>query len=220
MFGNNQRPVASPLGSSTQNVCIGGLTDQAPRLRTHQEQPVHIIVDDSYSMSDGKAQEATLAVAALLSELADPANKDGFRVTLIRFGSSFMVEASAQAPETINAAFNGKSGGTHGAKPLHAALQAEQNFVARPERRRVPGVVVFMSDGELCDDSQALREADALKQIGVTIIAIGFGADADEALLKRIATSPQHYAFASVGSLAGIFAKVGKTISQSLTKCT
>lgn len=41
----------------------------------------------------------------------------------------------------------------------------------------------------------------------MTIIAIGFGSGADVVKLKSIAMSPQHYVYAILGSLAGLFAK-------------
>ncbi len=200
-----------------QEPVIGGIATVA-RLKTYNEQPVHLLPDDSGSMSGTKAKEATTAMKTLMSELADPRNKDGFRIDVIRFGSNATLECVAVPPESVNVSITGSSGGTNAAPALELALQYERSFVSRPERRRVPGVVVIMSDGHLGDTARAVRAANELKDAGVTIIAIGFGSDADTATLQRIATSPAHYAFADVGTLVGVFAKVGKTISQQLGK--
>jgi uncharacterized protein YegL len=200
-----------------QDPVVGGLAN-VTRLKTYNEQPVYAIIDDSGSMSGAPSQEASQAAMALMAELADPRNKDGFRVTVIRFGSSSTMVASSAEPETISVAFTGSSGGTVAAPALAMAQKAEKGFTPRPERRLVPGMVVFMSDGGLGDTTEAIRVANEMKQAGMTIITIGFGAGADVATLQTIATSPQHYAYANVGSLVGLFAKVGKTLSQQLSK--
>lgn len=200
-----------------QDPYVGGLGNLT-RLKTHNEQPVHVVMDDSVSMSGAPAREASQAAMALLKELADPKNKDGFRVNVIRFGSSATMVASSAAPETISVAFSGTSGGTVAAPALKMAQAAEKTFAPRPERRLVPGIAVFMSDGGLSDTAETIRVANEMKQAGMTIITIGFGSGADVATLQAIATSPQHYAYANLGSLVGLFAKVGKTLSQQLSK--
>ena len=200
-----------------QDPFVGGLGN-VTRLKTYNEQPVHLVMDDSGSMSGAPAREASLAAMALAKELADPKNKDGFRLNVIRFGSSATMVASSVAPETLSVAFSGTSGGTVAAPPMRMAQSAEKAFIARPERRLVTGIVVFMSDGGLGDTAETIRVANEMKQAGMTIITIGFGGGADVATLQAIASSPQHYAYANLGSLVGLFAKVGKTLSQQLSK--
>ncbi len=210
-------PTMSTPFAPGQDPVVGGLGN-VTRLKTYNEQPVYAIIDDSGSMYGTPSQEASQAAMALMAELADPKNKDGFRVNVIRFGSSSTMVASSAAPETISVAFTGSSGGTVAAPALAMAQEAEKSFAARRDRRRVPGIVVFMSDGALSDTTEAIRVANEMKQAKMTIITIGFGAGADVATLQAIATSPQHYAYANVGSLVGLFAKVGKTLSQQLSK--
>lgn len=199
-----------------QDPVIGGIGN-VTRLKTYNEQPVHLMLDDSASMSGAPSLELSQAAMALLAELAAPKNKDGFRINVIRFGSDSTVIAASAAPETISVAFSGSSGCTSAAPALVLAQNAEKTFTPRPERRRVPGIAVLMSDGHLDDRAEAIRVANDMKQAGITIITIGFGTGADVAALQAIATSPQHYAYANLGSLVGLFSKVGKTISQQLT---
>ena len=104
------------------------------------------------------------------------------------------------------------------APAMKMAQSAEKAFTPRPERRLVTGIVVLMSDGALSDTAETIRVANEMKQAGMTIITIGFGSGADVATLQAIASSPQHYAYANLGSLVGLFAKVGKTLSQQLSK--
>lgn len=200
-----------------QDPVVGGVEKNVTRLKTYNEQPVHLVLDDSASMSGAPSLELSQAAMALLAELADPKNKDGFRVNVISFGSTSKLVASSVAPETISVAFSGSSGCTSAAPALSLAQNAEKAFTPRPERRRVGGIAVVMSDGHLDDRSEAIRVANDMKKAGITIITIGFGSKADVAALQAIATSPQHYAYANLGSLVGLFSKVGKTLSQQLT---
>ena len=197
IFSNNESKgtqIVSSQFAPGQNPVVGGI-DVVTRLKTYNEQPIHAIIDDSGSMSGAKSLETSKAVTALLAELAEPKNKDGFRVNLISFGSSSEMVSTSAAPETISFAFSGSRGGTNAVPALMLAQNAEKTFIPRPDRRRVPGMVVFMSDGQLSDTEEAIRVANDMKEFGITIITIGFGADADIATLKTIATRPSSPGF-------------------------
>lgn len=198
----NGDPITSGPFAFGQDPIVGGLGN-VTRLKTYHEQPVYGIIDDSGSMSGSPAREASQATMALAKELADPKNKDGFRLSVIRFGSSATMVASAAAPETISVAFSGSSGGTVAAPALKMAQAAEKSFTPRPERRLEPGIVVFMSDGGLGDTAESIRVANKMKQAGMTIITIGFGSGADVSTLQSIATSPQHYAMPTLAAWSG-----------------
>ncbi|MDD4979487.1 MAG: VWA domain-containing protein [Gallionella sp.] len=211
--GQGVTPHTSSMGVSP---VIAGCNN-APRLKTYLDQLANLVIDDSGSMSGGKAAEANRAGTALMAELDNPKNKDGFRVSLIRFGSTALLEGEALPPSGVSFNFNGSSGGTMGAPGLLLAKRSIEKYSARPDRRLTSPVVVFMSDGGLADSAHTLQVADEIKQkLGGTIISIGFGSDVDEAILKQIASSPQHYSFAQVGNLTGLFAQVGKTMTNSL----
>jgi uncharacterized protein YegL len=61
-------------------------------------------------------------------------------------------------------------------------------LAAAPGGQRHRPVVVLLSDGsQIGDPAQAVGRADALREAGVTIYAVGLGADADRAQLERIA---------------------------------
>ena len=174
------------------------------------------VPDNSGSMSGAKAAEASQALATCLQELADPANKDGFRVSVIPYGSSAQVAHSASEPLQALTTLDGNGGGTSLAPALSLAQAEVTNYSPRVDRRLQPPVVIVFSDGQLGDSAQAEIEAKRLNQMGCKLITIGFGTDADEAQLRRLASAPDHYAFANVGQLKSLFAMVGKTLSQQI----
>lgn len=201
----------------SQNTPVIAGCDNSPRLRTYPEQEIILVADDSGSMSGAKASELNQACQKLITELNDPKNKDGFRLSVVRFGSDAYVEESAVPPANTTIAFSGSSGGTNAASGLSLAKMEIENFMPRADRRKTNPVIIFMSDGYLDDADKAINLAEELKsKYQATIIAIGFGSDADSEALKKIASSHQHYAEAEVGTLAKLFAHVGKTVTNSL----
>lgn len=195
---------------------IAGVSDNARPMKIYGDQLVIFIADNSGSMSGAKATEASQALATCLQELADPANKDGFRASVIPYGSSAYVAHSANEPLAAMTTLDGNGGGTSLAPALSLAEAEVNNYSPRADRRIQSPVIIVFSDGQLGDGAQAEIEAQRLKQMGCKLITIGFGSDADEAQLRRLATAPDHYAFANVGGLKTLFAQVGKTLSQQI----
>ncbi len=194
----------------------GGVSDNDRPLKTYSDQNIIFLPDNSGSMSGPKAAEASAAIAACLAELNAEANKDGFRVSVITYGSSPKVVVSAQSPATASITLDGSGGGTFLAPAFKLAQSEIDQYKGRPNRKLQDPVVIVFSDGQLGDGPQAEVEARALKDRGATVIAIGFGSDADEKQLRRIASQPDNYAFANVGQLKHLFALVGKTLSQQM----
>ena len=214
-----QTPVNSAVTASFQGQqgggpIIAGVPDDARPLKVYGDQLVMFLADNSGSMSGPKAQEASQAISVCLTELADPNNKDGFRASVISYGSSSHLLHSASEPMKATTTLDGNGGGTSLAPALCLAQAEIAKYSVRPNRRLQPPVAIIFSDGQLGDGHQAEIEANRLKQQGVKVISIGFGADADEAQLRRLASAPDHYVYANVGQLKPLFALVGKTLSQ------
>ncbi len=199
-------------------IAIKGVNDDSQRLKVYGEQLVCIAGDNSGSMSGAKAGEATAAIAACMRTLTDPVNKDGFRVSFVSYGSSARLESSAVEPGSLGAHLDGSGGGTALAPALRAIGREIDGYAYRPGRVRQAPVVIVFSDGCLADTAAAIAEAAALKAKGAMLITIGFGSDVDAGALQSIASAPDHYAFADVGQLQTLFARVGKTLSQSMVK--
>lgn len=213
----------SPINSAVTSVfqgqqgggpIIAGIPEDVRPFKIYGDQPILFLLDDSGSMSGGKAKEASQALLVCLNELNDPSNKDGFRVSVISYGTRSHLLHSCSEPMNALTTLDGSGGGTNLAPAICLAKTEVANYVARPNRRLQPAVAIIMSDGQLGDGAQAELEANRLKQQGVKVITIGFGTDADEAQLRRLASAPDHYAYANVGQLKPLFALVGKTLSQ------
>jgi uncharacterized protein YegL len=193
---------------------IAGVPDDARPLKVYGDELIMFLADNSGSMSGPKAVEASQAISVCLNELADPSNKDGFRVSVLTYASSSQLLHSASEPMKAITTLDGNGGGTSLAPAICLAQAEVTKYSVRPNRRLQPAVAIIFSDGQLGDGPQAEIEASRLKAMGVKVITIGFGADADEAQLRRLASAPDHYAFANVGQLKPLFALVGKTLSQ------
>lgn len=200
-------------GGPADTVMYGGLK---PRARTYNEQLVIFVADNSGSMSGEKAQEASQAIRTCQQELASPLNKDGFRTSVIVYGSSSRVAHSAQPPESAGIELDGSGGGTTLAPALDLALAEIRSYKARPDRMLKPAMVIVFSDGQLDDGKAAEASAQKIKNMEATIVSIGFGQDADAEQLRRLATSRAHFTQADVSQLKGIFASVGKTLSAQI----
>ena len=221
MFTRSLQTRAAPQftqGVQGGPIPIKGINDDSQRLKVYGEQLVCIAGDNSGSMSGAKASEATAAIAACMQALADPVNKDGFRVSFVSYGSSAHLESSAVEPAILGAHLDGSGGGTELAPALRIIGREIDGYAYRPGRARQAPVVIVFSDGCLADTASATAEAAVLKAKGARLITIGFGGDVDAGTLQSIASAPDHYAFADVGQLKGLFALVGKTLSQSMVR--
>lgn len=58
--------------------------------------------------------------------------------------------------------------------------------------RKVPRVIVVITDGESSDTDKLNAEAEKLKAAGVTIYMVGVGEKVNEAELNRVATGPDY----------------------------
>lgn len=175
-----------------------------------------LVRDRSGSMSGQKAQDASAASSDLIAELARPANRDGFEVAVIDFhGSADIIHdispatALAGKVESIKA-----GGGTDITSGLQAALEVIGRRGADGTTYLRPVVVVF-SDG---NSGGPEAVADKIKAIA-DVVTVAFGADANEPLLQKLASSPQHFYRCRNGAeLRAFFAAVGATLTASLQR--
>jgi uncharacterized protein YegL len=80
-------------------------------------------------------------------------------------------------------------------------------------------LVLLFSDG--CHNTGPSPEPAAarLRAAGATVVSVAYGTDADEDLLRRLATSPQHFFRCKDGKeLRAFFAAVGATLSASVPR--
>ncbi len=179
--------------------------------------------DCSGSMTGEKAKEAAAASMDLNTELADPANKDGFLVALIDFDSSAeivqdLTPATKLAGQDIPLDIGRFGGSTNITSGLEKALDIVNRVENSPEEH-LKTVVIIFTDGDHNTGPSPEQVAEQLKK-KADIVAIAFGSDADEGLLKRLASTPQHFYRCKSGGkeLRAFFAAVGATMTATRTR--
>lgn len=184
-------------------------------------QKVVLVRDDSPSMAGRKAKDATAASIKLLEELAAPVNKDGFFVAVIDFAGAARVANSFERATVLTGKLSelaGRSGGgTNITEAVEKALDLLRSAGAVGEAgvAFLQPVTLLFSDGEANTGGSPVSAASELRQFS-DLVTVAFGDDADEVLLREIATSPQHFYRCKDGrELRQFLAEVGKTLTAT-----
>lgn len=178
-----------------------------------------LIRDCSGSMNGQKASDASAASQGLVQELAEPSNRNGFEVAVVDFADEAILEHDVTlATELVGHVCSIESrGGTDMASGFETATE----ILSRPQFNSeiyLRPVVVAFSDGCTIKRAETGELAGLLKQ-HADLVTVAFGSDADEAFLKTIASTPDHFYRCSNGkSLRAFFAAVGVTLSASLQR--
>ncbi len=172
--------------------------------------------DHSTSMSGHKLQEMLMALDGHFLQLADPANKDGFYVTIIPFNHSSHVHCSAVSASSVPALNLVASGGTNFDSPLKKAIKEieAQKAVPNPDGWHwLRPVVIFPSDGRSKVADKNIQELHEIADV----VAIAYGADADQATLSRISSYGQVQVVGTdSGAMRGFLSVVGNTLISTL----
>ncbi|MBT8467321.1 MAG: VWA domain-containing protein [Deltaproteobacteria bacterium] len=207
---------------------------QAPNFTTGLKRPAWVssnvrqlatvVGDGSPSMDGKKAADAEQAIRALVQELAAPSNKDAFDVAICRFDGDradrlIPIRRASEAMAEMKSLklCSGRSGTnvTCGLEEAESILNERQGT----EVREVDPCVLVFSDGQHNTGPRPEPVADRLKSNNVTIVTIAYGNDADEDLLRRLASSPQHSFRCKDGkALRAFLATVGATLSASIPR--
>lgn len=193
-------------------------------LTSKSAQFVAIARDASPSMAGQKAEDATRACVELVDELAKPDNKGGFSVGIVDFADS----ANVVNPSTSAADLTGRivpidtgcGSSTNIADALRLSLQMVDDAQQIGDRGRIQlrPVVILFSDGQANSGGDPRALAGDLKKVA-DVVSVAFGSDADEAMLKAIATSVQHFYRCRNGRELRVFlANVGKTLTATMTQ--
>ena len=179
--------------------------------------------DASNSMSENnKARDASRATQNFLAELAKPENKDGFYVAVIDYSDDATIVAPfAKATELegtledIETRINTNI--TAGLKKARKLLEDTPDPIDSKERFLKPVVILF-SDGCHNEGPKPHTAAKDLKDIA-DLITVAFGSDADENLLREIATTPEHcYRCQDGKDLRAFMAAVGDTLTTTMLR--
>ncbi len=188
-------------------------------------QALVIVGDNSPSMlQENKAEQAYAAITELIALLADPVNQDGFLASVVYFSR----QAKLQHPISLTSKLAGKVKGfsqklyevgytniTHG---IEVATEVVNGFNANPPvsgGHYLPPVTILFSDGMHNVGNGPQQAAAELKQAS-TLVTVGFGSDADQCLLKELASSEQHFRHCAQGSdLRDYFFEIGTLLRKT-----
>lgn len=180
------------------------------------KQHVLFLLDHSSSMSGEKLQELEMAMGSILLQLADPSNKDGFRVTIIPFNHGSHVYCSAEPATSVPALNLSASGGTNFDSPILTAISEIDAFKALPNPdgwQYLQPQVLFLSDGQAGVADRNIQ--DLQERANVNVVA--YGADANQGTLGRIASDGQvHVIGTNGGALRDFLAAVGATMVSTI----
>jgi uncharacterized protein YegL len=190
-------------------------------------QNVVLVRDKSGSMSGQKAKDASAATLNLVAELAQPVNKDGFQVAVVDFSKGSNVVHNLEKATTLAGKVTPLAVGLFGGSTnITAGLEDALTMVERPEspsQERVsylrPVVIVF-TDGGHNEGPSPHDVANRLKQ-KADLVTVAFGGDADEDLMRALASTPQHCYRCSTGrDLRAFLATVGATMTATMAAGT
>ena len=193
-----------------------------PWICSNRKQFVILIRDKSGSMRGQKAKDASDASLDLVSELSLPSNKDGFYVAVVDFSSESKVIHQPEKVTLLNGKVSPISVGIIGESTnITAGLEDAYKILGKFEIKNenfsfLRPVVIVFTDG--CHNEGPLPHeiANKLKQ-KADLVTVAFGSDADETLMRELASTPQHFYRCSNGRELRMFlASVGATISTTM----
>ncbi len=185
------------------------------------------LLDASPSMEGQKAKEASEACSQLVCELAKPVNKEGFSVSIIEFyGKAQIVHDSVPAVDLVKTLEPIVTSNSKESTNITAGLELAKQLCLKEKNdqqsniRWLRPVVVLFSDGDHNKGPEPGAIASELRK-HADIVTVAYGSDANEKLLRELATSPQHFYRCNDGAdLRQFFASVGQTMSDSLAAGT
>ena len=189
------------------------------------KQNVVFVRDKSGSMDGQKAKDASAASLDLVAELAEPANKDGFYVGVVDFGRGSTIIHNLDKATTLNGRVSSLFA-NDGSTNITAGLEDALSVLEKAEQHNQEGVsflrpvVIVFTDG--CHNEGPGPQSVANRLKGVAdLVTVAFGSDADETLMRSLATSPQHFYRCSTGrELRSFLAAVGATMTATMAAGT
>jgi Mg-chelatase subunit ChlD/actin-like ATPase involved in cell morphogenesis len=166
---------------------------------------VYLLIDVSSSMAGFPLVEAQTAAR----EFLDRCDFTRMEVGLIAFSDqvALMAEATDNVRRVQSALYRLEADGTTN---LTDALQMARAHLADSDRTRY---AVILTDGYPDAAESAVAQAQAAREQGIEIVAIGMG-DADRDYLRRLASTEQGSIFAHAGELVQAFGHIARVISE------
>ncbi len=187
-------------------------------IASNVKQHIVLVRDHSTSMSGHKIAELNQASESLVMELAEPLNKDGFRISVVDFNNVASRLFLGEPAESLSVPPAVSSGGTNFIDAMNETLVTIREFDNQPNDEGwhfLRPVILFLSDGQASVDDTLIYEL----QEEAEVISIAYGADADQSTLARIASNGEVEVIGTDGgALRTFLADVGKTLSQAIQR--
>ena len=176
---------------------------------------VAILVDCSGSMSGEKLANAQAAAIRFSETIILGASKVG----VVSFGGA---AAQLECALTANhAEFSRKIANlkAHGGNPMWDAIDVADHSIFGGQNYNSTKVIIVLADGDPGDAAATLASANRVKRNGIRIIAVGVGAGADEAFLRKIVSEPSDYHFVGESfELKNTFINIATQLSSQVSR--
>jgi uncharacterized protein YegL len=222
MPNNDRLTVTLPQTAPVRPATITTAVRRPSYLTSRTAQTVLLARDSSPSMSGQKSADATSASLELVDELAKPDNKNGFSIAVVDFSDdAALVHPAAPATSlhgNVRPIDTTAGSGTNIAGALDMCADILRVESRDGQRMYLRPVALLFSDGQPNVGGDPRAAASRVRDIA-DLVTVAFGADADEDLLRELATSPQHFYRCRNGrELRAFLAKVGQTLTQTLSQ--
>lgn len=166
---------------------------------------IYLVIDTSSSMSGQPLQEAKKAAKRFVQEC----DLTSTAIGLISFSSDvYVIQNATQNAGKLDEAINSlqASGGTTG----------ESFLTVYGLLNNVEGLryAIVLTDGQWSGQESAVLQAKQCHEVGIEVIAIGFGG-ADHAFLERIASSSEQSLFTDLNRLTEAFSTIARELTES-----
>lgn len=210
-------PTASPTPTTTPSPTPSPTVEPRPVylplvakcLSSVQHSDIVLLIDTSDSMTGPKLEQAKRAAQTFVNLLALPNDQ----AAVIGFNTTARVASRLSGDhDTLEDAIAGlaNSPGTRIDTALAAGIGELLSGRHKPQNR---SVIVLLSDGaHNGDPADVVARAGEARRMGIGVYAIGLGADADRALLERIAGAGRTFYASDGAALEAIYREVAAAI--------
>jgi uncharacterized protein YegL len=167
-----------------------------------------LVIDKSISMMGSPLANARIAAKNLISS-----TPPDFKYAIVEFQHDAYIRSPLTSDRIkLKLMLNRISAG--GGTAIHEGLRLADQVLQQELGQEKNNAVILLSDGGSAQNP-AHEEADAMKEKGVAIYAIGLG-DCDQILMKQIASDEEKYFYArDAGELKHLYHTIGRMIQNA-----